>query len=99
MRHVYEMGPKGVVMTLGERGSHCLYEDKTYVQDAVRVDAIDAMGAGDSFAAAFLVSFGKTRDAEEALAFAAQKAAHTCTLHGAFGYSHREEGRRDAQEV
>ena len=55
---------------------------------ACPADLLDTMGAGDSFAAAFLVRYLDVHDVAEALAFAAERAARTCEVHGAFGCGH-----------
>lgn len=77
-----------VIVTRGAEGSICLAKDGMHHQGIVSCDAIDAMGAGDSFAAAFLVRYFDTHDVDRALAFAAERAALTCTYHGAFGHPH-----------
>jgi fructoselysine 6-kinase len=89
---VQQLGSKIVVVTRGDQGSVCLAGGKRYVQGIVPCDVVDTMGAGDSFAAAFLVKYFQTKDIPAALAFAASRAAITCTRHGAFGYPHPFEG-------
>jgi len=83
------LGAEIAVVTMGERGSTCACADGTFFQDACETDPIDTMGAGDAFAAAFLVSYFDSRDIEASMAFAAKQAAKACTLHGAFGHPHR----------
>lgn len=82
----HELGTGIVVVTKGSQGSVCSDHGKRYEQGIVPVHAIDAMGAGDSFAAAFLVRYFETRDIPCAMTFAADRAAHTCTFNGAFGH-------------
>lgn len=79
-------GCKVVVVTKGEEGSVCSDGTTVHEQGICPVDAIDTMGAGDSFAAAFLVRYLDTHDVPQSMAFAAERAAQTCTLRGAFGY-------------
>ena len=52
------------------------------------VEAIDTMGAGDSFIAGFLTRRILGDGMEDALRFAATAAANTCKFHGGFGYPH-----------
>ncbi|MBQ3283788.1 MAG: hypothetical protein IJI16_02625 [Atopobiaceae bacterium] len=85
----HALGCKVVVATRGEEGSTCSDGKTRHEQGICQVDAIDTMGAGDSFAAAFLVRYLDTDDIAQAMAFAAERAAHTCTLRGAFGYGKR----------
>ena len=70
---------------MGALGSLCFDGVSVHECGITKVDAIDTMGAGDSYAAGFLVRYFDTRDVDAAMAFAAERAAHTCTVHGAFG--------------
>jgi len=83
------LGVEVAVVTMGERGSMCACAEGTVFQDACETDLVDTMGAGDAFAAAFLVSYFDSRDIRASMAFAAKRAAKACTLHGAFGHPHR----------
>ena len=82
----HELGTGLVIVTKGSRGSVASDHGQRYEQGIVPVEARDAMGAGDSFAAAFLVRYFDTHDISQAMAFAADRAAHTCTFNGAFGH-------------
>lgn len=85
-RRLHELGPQLVVCTLGSRGSLCSCAGDLSHAGIVPVEVADTMGAGDSFAAAFLVRWFESRDAAAALSFAAKRAAITCTMHGAWGH-------------
>ncbi len=87
-RRAKELGPDIAIVTKGLRGSIALHGGKLYEQPIVPCQAIDAMGAGDSFAAAFLVSYADSHDVRASLRYAAERASHTCTVHGAFGHPH-----------
>lgn len=91
-RHLQTLGPQMVIITMGGRGSVCIADGTLYRQSIREVNAVDSMGAGDSFAAALLVRYFDTHDVDAALAFAAERAAHTCTVHGAFGHPHADDG-------
>ena len=52
------------------------------------MDAVDTMGAGDSFIAGFLTAYGDGRSMEAALDYAAERSALTCTIRGGFGHPH-----------
>ena len=66
-------GPQGVYWRDGGRISH---------MDAFKVDAIDTLGAGDTFHGAFAVRLAETGDAVQAMRFAAAAAAIKCTRFG-----------------
>jgi 2-dehydro-3-deoxygluconokinase len=68
---IADLGPSTVVVKLGAEGALAL-EDGEIIQIPPRVvDAVDAVGAGDAFAAGFLVSRLKHADLRESLAIAA----------------------------
>lgn len=99
---LYARGVKLICATRGSKGSLTYDGARFYAQPPVYVDAIDTMGAGDSFATALLVELGQalTKDGktawydpqwreqtlEKALRHAAAFAAKTCLTDGAFGY-------------
>lgn len=68
-----------------------------YTQPPKLVEAVDTLGAGDSFAAAFLLAWLKQKDRaeqdpsirptvlREALEQAAEFSSKTCLVYGAFG--------------
>ena len=85
MHRAHGLGCSLVVVTMGALGSLCFDGVSVHECGITKVDAIDTMGAGDSYAAGFLVRYFDTRDVDAAMAFAAERAAHTCTVHGAFG--------------
>ncbi len=87
--HLAQLGTKIVGITRGSKGSVFYDGTNFYRQGIVKVDAVDTMGAGDSFIAAFLVHYTDNGDMPAALRFAAQKAAFNCTQRGAIGYAHK----------
>jgi ribokinase len=74
-----EMGPRGVIITLGENGSVGLHEDTLVRQPCHEIDAVDTTGAGDvyhgAFTAAWLLGYSFERAMELASASAALKCA------------------------
>lgn len=86
MREMIALGPKLVVMTRGKEGSW-VFDGKTlYHQGILPVEAVDALGAGDAFAARFLVETLNGKGIPEAMELAAESAAENCTHLGAYGY-------------
>lgn len=87
-RSALEAGARTVVVTMGTRGSYILEQHREHRQQAVMVDAVDTLGAGDAFIAAFLAEYHTTggeiaRAAEKASVFAAE----CCKHYGAFGHA------------
>jgi len=108
-RNVHKKGAGMVVATRGSQGAVIFDGISFYDQAPKPVEAIDTLGAGDSFAAAFLLSLTEWRLANEirvagdresfsrAVSRAAERAAEfsakTCMEYGAFGH-----GRPYAEE-
>lgn len=81
-----EKGCKLVTATRGGKGSVIYDGKKFYHQIPKTVDAVDTLGAGDSFAAAFLLSILGGKTVEEAMEAGGEFAAKTCMVSGAFGH-------------
>ena len=88
-----------VITTRGSYGSMLYDGNRFYEQKPQLVEAVGTLGAGDSFAAAFLLSYiGSLEDKKaqgradqgafikKAMAAGAEFAAKTCMVQGAFGY-------------
>lgn len=93
---IQKMGCTYVLATMGPRGQRFYApEGKVYVGQAKMIQAIDTMGAGDSFCAAFLSSLlrhGWTKEteitdkmAETALSDGREYSARNCLVEGSFG--------------
>lgn len=91
MRKVHELGTKIVGVTRGHKGAVFYDGERVWHQGIKKVDAIDTMGAGDSFIAGFLTAYGDGKGMEEALDYAADRSAATCMIRGGFGYPHKME--------
>lgn len=80
-------GPEVVLITAGERGAWLRDGSKVYHQ-AIEADTqvVDTLGAGDAFAARFMVEYLSGIPTPEALSRAALSAAETCRYYGAFGH-------------
>lgn len=100
-RRLHEKGCGVVIATRGSKGATVFDGEKFYLQQPHLVEAVDTMGAGDSFATAMLVSLMNGLEAlgraawempetrakllPVALDAAAEFSAHTCLVSGAFG--------------
>ncbi len=83
---------KMVVVTRGEHGSS-VYEQNGNVWHVpgFHADEIDPTGAGDVFAASFLVKYEETRDPVQAATFANCVASHVVEKEGVYGIPLRED--------
>lgn len=100
LRQMKDWGCKIVVATMGSQGAMVWDGDTFYPAAAKEVAIIDTLGAGDSFAAGFLMGYvehifaqslapGSSEYKEKMqtiLAAASELSAETCMRQGAFGY-------------
>ncbi|MET0451227.1 MAG: sugar kinase [Mycobacterium sp.] len=78
-RFMVTLGPREVVVKLGERGAYALDADgATAREDGLPVTVIDVIGAGDSFAAGYLAAWSENRPLTERLRWA--NACAACTV-------------------
>ncbi|WAU79547.1 ribokinase [Streptomyces sp. Qhu-G9] len=77
------LGPRSVVVTLGEEGALVADASGTARVPSVRVAAVDTTGAGDSFTAALAWRLGAGESLAEAAAYAARVGAVAVTREGA----------------
>ncbi len=101
-RKLKTAGCKNMVATRGSYGAVFYDGEEFFLQPPKLVDAVDTLGAGDSFAAAFLLSITESRESEpekmendrefyrsqvkKAMESGAEFAAKTCLVQGAFGH-------------
>ncbi len=86
MQQAHALGPALILMTRGKDGSWVFDGRQVYHQGIVPVEAVDTLGAGDAFAARFLVEYVDGTPIPLAMERAAHSAAECCTYYGAFGY-------------
>jgi ribokinase len=82
-RALLAMGPRAVVLKLGELG--CFYSDREeqFLSPGFRVQAVDSTAAGDTFNGALAVALAEGKPMREALRFANAAAAISVTRMGA----------------
>jgi fructoselysine 6-kinase len=83
---IHQLGTPVVIITRGSKGVVMSHENKRCSQGIVEAKVIDTLGAGDSFIAGFLTNYFNDVPIEKTLEAAAQIAARTCEVNGAFGY-------------
>ena len=74
---------KLVILTKGADGSEVVTSDEVIDQKVGKVDVVDTVGAGDSFTAAFIVSYLNGESFEVAQRKASEVAAYVCAHKGA----------------
>jgi fructoselysine 6-kinase len=89
LREIHTMGPGLVLITCGVEGSWVYDGQTVYHQGVVPVDVVDTLGAGDAFAARFLVEMASGTLLQQAMKLAAQSASQICAHYGAFGYGEK----------
>ena len=77
------LGAKVVALTLGKQGSLIATPEQRLRVPSIRVEAVDATGAGDTFDGAFLAEYLNARDPMQAGRYANAAAALSTTGYGA----------------
>jgi 2-dehydro-3-deoxygluconokinase len=77
------LGPKVVVLRMGQAGAYLATQDRRVRIPPHRVAAVDATGAGDTFCGSFLARILAGDQAEAAARYASVAAALACTGYGA----------------
>lgn len=101
-KKMYEAGCRKIIATRGSYGAMFYDGEAFYMQAPKLVKAVDTLGAGDSFATAFLLSFTESmerapekmqedkafyqEELKKALLAGAEFASRTCMVQGAFGH-------------
>lgn len=100
LTNMHEWGCDMIIATMGERGALLYDGNRFYTITPKIMKPIDTLGAGDSFASGFLISFvEKTKECipkkasstyekiiQDALENGTRFSAKTCMVQGAFGY-------------
>lgn len=84
MISMHNLGPKLIIVTLGENGSLC-YDGSNFIKyGIIPCHVIDTMGAGDSYIAGFLQGIMKGQDIYNCMENGARNASITLKYHGAW---------------
>ena len=81
--YLLKQGVKRIIVTLGENGSYYCDEKQSFYKHALRVNAIDTTGAGDSYCGAFVTALSNGKSVSEAMDFATKASSLTVTKKGA----------------
>jgi 2-dehydro-3-deoxygluconokinase len=81
-RKIADLGPAQVIIKLGERGCAAIIDGASYRVEAVAVDAVDTVGAGDGFVAGYLADWLEGAQPEARLDTAVRVGAFACLVLG-----------------
>jgi len=98
-RVLYQMGPKIVIVTCGEKGVTIFDGSRMIRNHAPAVEVVDPTGAGDVFGAAFLIRYLQTEDLIEAGLFASAAAALSMTEFGTAAVPSAQEASRGVKKL
>ncbi len=82
-RQLQKNGAKKVIITLGEKGSIYLDQEKELFTPSYKVKAVDTTAAGDAFCGAFATAISENKPVEYALKFATAAGGLAATKAGA----------------
>ena len=80
-------GARWSLVTRGMEGALLLGDQGLFAASAQPVEAVDTLGAGDTFIANVLVGLLNDQHPDDILSRAAEAAASTCLMRGAFGHA------------
>jgi fructoselysine 6-kinase len=89
MREIFVQGPRLVLVTCGAKGAWVYDGHALFHQEVIPVNVVDTLGAGDAFAARFLVEVISGTPLQKSMQLAAQSAAQNCLQYGAFGHGEK----------
>lgn len=81
-RRIAALGPSQAVIKLGADGALALIDGTLFRQEAVTVDAVDTVGAGDAFVAGYLAELVTGRGPQDRLKTATATGAFACLVPG-----------------
>ncbi|MBI5198893.1 MAG: carbohydrate kinase family protein [Nitrospirae bacterium] len=79
---ILKIGPKVIVCTMGEEGSHIVTADNDFHIDAPKAPVVDTTGAGDVYAAGFIASYLNRKSLKESAIDATTLASRSITGFG-----------------
>ncbi|MEI6158102.1 MAG: PfkB family carbohydrate kinase, partial [Atribacterota bacterium] len=92
VQKIHHMGPKIVVLTLGEKGCLCYDGVESFIEPGFSVDVVDTTGCGDVFHGAFIYGLLQKWDLRTTARFSNAMAALKCTkLGGRTGIPNRQQ--------
>lgn len=91
-RRIAELGPRQVIIKLGDAGALALIDGNDYQRDAIKVAVVDTGGAGDAFVAGYIAELLNGLDPHQRLDTAVRTGAFACMVRGDWeGMPRRDE--------
>lgn len=81
-RRLVALGAGQAVVKLGPAGAVAVVQGREYAREAVRVNAVDTVGAGDAFVAGYLAEYLAGEDVATRLSTAVTAGAYQCLVTG-----------------
>jgi 2-dehydro-3-deoxygluconokinase len=81
-RRLQSLGPREVILKLGDQGALALVDHTNYLQPALTIVPVDTVGAGDGFVAGYLVETLRGSTTEARLDLACRVGAFACLASG-----------------
>ena len=81
-RRLCDLGPSEAIIKLGAQGCFARVADEEYEHDAVKIDVVDTVGAGDGFVAGYLSEYLLGSSVMHRLVTAVSVGAFACTVQG-----------------
>ncbi|MBV1777669.1 sugar kinase [Paeniglutamicibacter sp. ABSL32-1] len=91
-RRIAELGPRQVIIKLGDAGAVALIDGNEYRREAIKVPVVDTVGAGDAFVAGYIAELLAGLDPLQRLETAVRTGAFACMVPGDWeGMPRRDE--------
>jgi 2-dehydro-3-deoxygluconokinase len=91
-RRIAELGPRQVIIKLGDAGAVALIDGNEYRREAIKVPVVDTVGAGDAFVAGYIAELLNGLEPQERLETAVRTGAFACMVPGDWeGMPRRDE--------
>lgn len=81
-RRIAELGPRQVIIKLGEAGAVALIDGNDYQRDAIKMPVVDTVGAGDALVAGYIAELLNGLDPHQRLDTEVRTGAFACMVFG-----------------
>lgn len=100
IQKLIKLGPEMVAVTDGIRGAWAGNKEKIYHTEIIKVNAIEATGAGDAFSSGFMAAYLKNKNIDECLKWGIANSCRSVEHYGAIeGLLNEEEIRKIVEDI